>query len=825
MPFQRPHFRMSPRANEAAIVGGDIGQNYRFTILTEGLIRLEYTQNGMFEDRASTFAINRNIEVPPFRKVEDDQKLEIITKYYHLYYDRKPFSSNGLKVQVKGNITNWHSTWRFGYRHEEELFKLGATTRTLDRADGRIPLEPGVINRNGYAEIDDSDSMLFTEDGWIAPRRTDGSLGCDLYLFAYGHDYKSAIKALYTVSGSQPLLPRWALGNWWSRYYKYSDKEYLNLMDRFRREQVPLSVAVLDMDWHWVDDKRVRDHGFSGWTGYSWNTDLFPDPGGFVRDLHSRGLSVTACDHPADGVAAFEDSYDEMCKNMGRSSASKDPIPFDCTNLEFMKAYFEVLLRQREEEGVDFWWVDWQSGPFSDGQPGIDPLWVLNHFHFLLSAREDGRPITFSRYAGPGSHRYPVGFSGDAVITWESLKFQPEFTATSSNIGFGWWNHDIGGHMQGYRDDELQTRWVQLGVFSPLLRLHSTNNPWMSKEPWQFSPEAQHIQTEALRLRHRLIPYLHSMNYRAAAENEPLVQPIYWSYPNHDQAYNYKNVFFYGSELVVAPLTSPRDSTTLRSEVSLWLPLGKYVDIFTGSVYDGDRELTVFRKLEEYAVFAKEGSIIPFDGSETPPNGCPNPKALHVKVVAGATSSFDLWEDDGSGSDLNSANRIDTRMAFDQDEGIFSTFSAVVDPNVLSGYRDWAFAFVAVNQSSRPEVFLNNQPIQAEVSYDRGLIVSVKNVPVFASLRIRVGERPVLAVNDTTSLLFPVLHEAQIAYDLKKKIWATITGESYVKNHLTYGAESTTNMNQRISQLYAMDIHSKLMGALLEMMLADGRSV
>ena len=98
---------------------------------------------------------------------------------------------------------------------------------------------------------------------------------------------------------------------------------------------------------------------------------------------------------------------------------------------------------------------------------GLDPLWMLNHFHFLDNARDGKRPMTFSRYAGPGSHRYPVGFSGDTVVTWESLQFQPYFTSTASNIGYGWWSHDIGGHMGGYKDDELEGRWVSAGrIFS-----------------------------------------------------------------------------------------------------------------------------------------------------------------------------------------------------------------------------------------------------------------------------------------------------------------------------------------------------------------------
>ena len=107
--------------------------------------------------------------------------------------------------------------------------------------------------------------------------------------------------------------------------------------------------------------------------------------------------------------------------------------------------------------------------------------------------------MTFSRYAGPGSHRYPVGFSGDTVVTWESLQFQPYFTSTASNIGYGWWSHDIGGHMNGYKDDELEGRWYQLGVFSPINRLHSTKNEFNGKEPWRFKAEVRAAMDDFLR--------------------------------------------------------------------------------------------------------------------------------------------------------------------------------------------------------------------------------------------------------------------------------------------------------------------------------------
>ena len=409
------------------------------------------------------------------------------------------------------------------------------------------------MSRFGVAALDDSRSFLFDDDGWVRPREGGG---IDVYVFAYGHDYAGALHAFYAVSGRTPVLPRWALGNWWSRYHPYSADAYLELLDRFEAEGLPFSVAVLDMDWHRVDS--VPDRYGSGWTGYSWERELFPDPEGFLAELHRRGLRVTLNVHPADGVRAFEDAYPGMAEALGRDPESDEPIAFDITDRAFLDAYLELVHHPLEEQGVDFWWLDWQQGQYSRVE-GIDPLWMLNHFHYLDSGREGRRPLTFSRYAGPGSHRYPIGFSGDTLISWASLDFQPEFTATASNIGYGWWSHDIGGHIFGVRDDELATRWVQLGVFSPILRLHSSSNPFLVKEPWLYPAEARAAMGEALRFRHRLVPYLHTMNHRAAAEGVPLVRPMYHLAPREPRAYEVPNQFAFGSELIVAPITTPRD--------------------------------------------------------------------------------------------------------------------------------------------------------------------------------------------------------------------------------------------------------------------------
>jgi alpha-glucosidase (family GH31 glycosyl hydrolase) len=246
------------------------------------------------------------------------------------------------------------------------------------------------------------------------------------------------------------------------------------------------------------------------------------------------------------------------------------------------------------------------------------------------STRRDGRkrPITFSRYAGPGSHRYPVGFSGDTVTSWESLDFQPYFTATAANIGYGWWSHDIGGHMFGTRDDEMVARWFQLGTFSPINRLHSTASPFQGKEPWMFGAEARAVMTEALRLRHRLVPYLYTMNEVAHRTGTPLVRPLYHADPRPETVFSSLNTFLFGSDLLVAPATTPRDRRTLRAATTAWLPEGTWVDFFDGTPYSGGRFVTLHRTLEQVPRVGQGGRDRPARGRGGPQ--CRQPRRADV---------------------------------------------------------------------------------------------------------------------------------------------------------------------------------------------------
>lgn len=700
----------------------------RITVLTDRLLRLETSPSGVFTDCATQKVWYRDLDIADYTVTEDSQYIRVRTQAVTLRYDKSQEQAGiifpdgrGVYCDNRGNL-------------------LG-TARTLDQKAGAVDLDMGVISRSGAAVLED-DSLYLMEDGTLSARPADTR---DLYIFAYGRDYRAALKDYYRLTGPVPLISRYALGNWWSRYYAYSQEEYLQLMERFRREGIPLSVATIDMDWHWVDvEKRFGVKAKKsfywngpGWTGYSWNTELFPDHGKMLRQLHDYGLKVTLNLHPAQGVRFFEDSYPQMAEAMGIDPSSGEPISFDAASPRFLNAYFRLLHKPYEEEGVDFWWVDWQQGTTS-GLEGLDPLWALNHYHFLDSAASGKRPLILSRYAGPGSHRYPLGFSGDTYSLWSALDFQPYFTSTAANIGYTWWSHDIGGHMAGYHDEELYLRWVQFGVFSPVMRLHSSRSYLTGKEPWKHRCDIAHYTAQFLRLRHRLLPYLYTMNYRTHSEGAALCEPMYYSWPDEAEAYRCPNEYMFGSQLLVCPITRKADKDTALASTDAWIPEGRWTDIFTGYIYEESGPRRLFREESSIPVLLKEGGIVSFSLDDG--NGCPLPEKLELLLSRG-DGSFELYEDDGESMDYEQ-NHVTTLFEQsrrgDKLEVVIHPAHFVGPPDFYPAARRYSIRFLDV-EYGKAAVTCDSRPIKCVVQ-NCPLRLELPPLPAESAIRIVFSE-------------------------------------------------------------------------------------
>lgn len=773
------------------------GNHYRISVLTPGLLRLEYAEQDLFEDRPTQIVWNRDLGECVYQVVEKEGCLEIITERLHLYYDKKPFSTNGLRVVVQGGMFPYGNVWYYG--NDNRLFKraeLKGTARTLDNANGEIPLEDGLVSLSGYAVLDDSRSLAIREDGWVEKRRAPEE---DIYFWGYGSDYLACIQDFYRLSGPAPMIPRYVFGNWWSRYHKYTEESYRELMGRFEDEKLPFSVAVIDMDWHLVNiDKKYGN----GWTGYTWNREFFPDPERFLKWLHDKGMHVTLNVHPADGVRAHEEMYEEMGKALGVDTEKELPIPFDVSDKKFMEAYFNCLHHPREKEGVDFWWIDWQQGGISKVE-GMDPLWMLNHYHFLDNGREGKRPMTFSRYAGPGSHRYPIGFSGDTIVSWESLAFQPYFTASASNIGYGMWSHDIGGHMLGKRDDELSGRWVQFGVFSPIMRLHSSDSRFISKEPWRFREEIRKVMEEFLRLRHKMIPYLYTMNYRQYAEKTPMILPMYYAYPGAREAYQVPNQYLFGSQMVAAAVTTPCIKGLNMAKIPVWLPEGEWYDIFTGLCYHGGRKMNFYRDITSIPVLAKAGAIIPFQ-EDYMENANENPRQLHLFVYTGDDGSFMLYEDDNITMSYQNGECVKTNYRWEEKEGKLYICAAEGELSLIPENRDYVISFCGI-RDAQATVLEGIGGLKKAVGEKQNMEVILRNVPVKQSVTLCLENR-VYMDNDVEERCFRILNHAEIETMVKESAFAAVEKE---KNYL-----------HLLSGLLALNLDPDLYGALAEVITA-----
>jgi len=695
--------------------------NYRIAVIMPELIRIEIANaDGEFTDLPTQGVWKRNFTPVWFEKQIEKDFIRVDTHKISLKIDLNNIKDSTVtfkngKTALVYNDQNLHGTYRTldtydGYKNK--------WTEHDENEIGGLKLGDGVISRAGVAVLDDSKSLILIDDKTFERKEC-----TDIYLFAFGHDYRGAVNAFYQISGKVPLIPRKAFGNWWSRYHAYTQQEYINLMQEFEDREIPLSVATVDMDWHYVD--LTKSFGFTddyyqnedlvgagkGWTGYTWDKDLFPDYKAFLKELKKRNLMVTLNLHPADGVRFFEEQYEQFAKAMGIDPKTKQRIYFDITNDTYIENYFKLLHHPYQKDGVDFWWMDWQQGTNSKMQ-GLDPLWMLNHLHYKDNA-QNSCGLFLSRYCGAGAHRYPLGFSGDTHINWEVMNYIPYFTATASNIGYTWWSHDIGAHFGGYKDDELAIRWVQFGVFSPINRLHSTRSQVMGKEPWRYLGQSELIMEKWLKLRHELIPYIYTYSHLTHEKGKALIEPLYYTYPEEKRAYSFINEYFFGDSMLVCPITSKGKKGL--STVKAFIPSGVYTDFFTGQVYRGKRTATLVRDLKNMPVLVKAGSIIPL--SKQKGNGTPNPESMKILVCSG-NGKFNMIEDNENGAILNTVYKLSKNKNSEK-----LTISCNGDKAVAPLKRELEVSFANVIEGEVVSVTENGKPIDFKVTRNNNLKV------------------------------------------------------------------------------------------------------
>ena len=741
-----------PTTNPAAIVRNG---KARFTVLTDHVIRMEYTNDSTFTDQATLTFVNRNLPVPVYKVFEENGWLIIRTQYNTLHYLKNsgPFTAHNLYIESRDSLHSFK--WHPGMKDKKNL---KGTTRTLDGALGKfsfgsmkkLNIEDGMLSRSGWTLIDDSQRPLFDNSDWAWVQARNGGDIQDLYFFGYGSDYKAALYDFTQVAGKISMPPKFAFGIWYSRYWAYTEQEFKDIVADYQRNNIPLDVLVIDMDWHLTTKSSPEIFNRytpkpDGWTGFTWEKKLFPDYKEFLSWTDAQNLQTCMNLHPASGVQQHEAAYPAFAKAMGVDTTNHPAIKFDITNKKFAQNYFDILLHPYEKDGVDFWWLDWQQWGGTNIK-GVNPTFYLNYVHFSDMQRRGKRPLIFHRWGGLGNHRYEIGFSGDCIINWKSLDYQPEFTARAANVGFGYWSHDIGGHMnpvskKDKQDPELFTRWVQWGAFSPIFRTHATADPGIDRRIWKYPDANFKAMRKALQQRYALFPYIYTMSRYAYDSAISIVHPMYYEYPNLDKAYHLEHQYFFGNNMIVAPITQSMKGKDSVSQ-TVWLPNGDWYDFRNGRLLiEGhlmglqrngkielnsfglerySEEVTLNYALDEIPVFVKGGSIIPMQTTKLRMTGSVIDTLILTVYPLGnniGDAEFTMYEDEGSTEGYRQNVYSFTRYAYMVSEHGGASFRVQPDGKTFPGQvAERSYEIRIVNSRKPTKVIMDGKAL--DWSYD-----------------------------------------------------------------------------------------------------------
>jgi len=691
------------------------GVNYRITVLSERLIRFEYSLDGKFYDGATELVHNRNFSVPKIKTEQDDKFLVITTKYFMLQYAKeKPFKGPSFAPDsnLKVKLVNTDKLW---YYDHPEARNFKGSAFSIEDFGSETTLSKGLYSTDGFAVLDDSHSMLIDAEGFMIYSPTKRQ---DFYLFAYRRDFGLCLKDYFTLTGYPPLIPRYALGIWWNRDQIYSFEDTKKLIKAFNKYDIPISVLLLSEFWHNKDKNNYNLYK----TGYTFNKELFPKPEEFTKCMHEHGIRVGVNLDGSEGIGPINDGYLKMCQEL--NFPTDQNIPFKVLNKEFIVSYFHTLIDPLYKLGVDFFWLDTKDETITR---------VLNYYHFNdFKKFQEKRGMILSRNGGKAAHLYPAHYSGETKVGWDTLKYLPYFNSTGSNIGLSWWSHDVGGYKSGMEDSELYLRYVQLSTYSPIFRFSAKRGAYYKREPWRWDMKTYTIVKDYCKLRHRLIPYIYTESYKYHKTCLPLIQPLYYYYPELFDEPVYRNEYYFGSELLVAPITKPKDVIMDRSVEKIFLPKGVWYDFKSGKKFIGNKHYISFFKDEDYPVFAKAGAIIPMTVLDENINDTSTPKKMELDIFPGNSSVYRLYEDDGISSLYEEGYYITTAIDFSYASDNYSLSIHPVEgkTGIIPDSRDYKIKFRNTRMPEKVIVSINDKIIDNYTIYtdDNDFIVEVKNV-------------------------------------------------------------------------------------------------
>lgn len=721
-----------------------IGNKYRITILTPRLARLEYTPSGKFIDDPTALVINRTFPKTPYGITESETLIQIDTGIFTITYVKdKDFKAGNLGSNLKAVINNTTIEWQM---NSPQVKNLRGINYSIDSIKDKIILDTGLYSLDGYAVVKDNTPIL-TENDIFIPRE-EGSK--DIYLFMYNKDFDGCLNDYFTLTGYPNLIPRYALGAWWYKNDNYTSKDIISLVDRFNKDNIPISIFLLGDSWR-------------GNNNYIPSIDLK----NVSNYLTQKNIKLGVTINPNLEIAKGTNEY-----NLISNYTNEEKFKFIPLSNEKLGIYLNMFINNLEMQGVELYSID-----YNNPNDKID-LWKFAHYHHGKIETRGKRGLSLTRNHGIAVHRYPIIWSGKTLVNWTTLNLLPRYNLQGYNVGVSFIAHPIGGYHNGIEEAELYLRYIQFACFSPIFLLASEGGKYYKREPWKWNPIIENDIINFMNLRYKLIPYIYTESYNYHKTGKGIVKPFYYDYPKILDDVQYKNQYFFGQNLFVSPITNKKNIVIDRVMKKIFVPDGIWFNLLDGKQYNGAKYYTNFYRDEDYPVFVKAGSIIPMNYNIKEDI----PSTLELNIYPLNDGTYNLYEDDGITNNYKKGMYMITNFSYHYEKDNYTLKISKSEGKNLLSKRNYLLRFK--NTKNIKAVYIEDKSITYNCYYDKNdFIIQINNLIVGRDLEVNIKGENVLvsSIRLINEDIKEILYDLAINTSLKDKLDEILFSDLEVK--------------------------------------------
>lgn len=710
-----------------------IGNKYRITILTPRLARLEYTPSGKFIDDPTALVINRTFPKTPYGITESETLIQIDTGIFTITYVKdKDFKAGNFGSNLKAVINNTTIEWQM---NSPQVKNLRGINYSIDSIKDKIILDTGLYSLDGYAVVKDNTPVL-TENDIFIPRE-EGSK--DIYLFMYNKDFDGCLNDYFTLTGYPNLIPRYALGAWWYKNDNYTSKDIISLVDRFNKDNIPISIFLLGDSWR-------------GNNNYIPSIDLK----NVSNYLTQKNIKLGVTINPNLEITKGTNEY-----NLISNYTNEEKFKFIPLSNEKLGIYLNMFINNLEMQGVELYSID-----YNNPNDKID-LWKFAHYHHGKIETRGKRGLSLTRNHGIAVHRYPIIWSGKTLVNWTTLNLLPRYNLQGYNVGVSFIAHPIGGYHNGIEEAELYLRYIQFACFSPIFLLASEGGKYYKREPWKWNPIIENDIIYFMNLRYKLIPYIYTESYNYHKTGKGIVKPFYYDYPKILDDVQYKNQYFFGQTLFVSPITNKKNIVIDRVMKKVFVPDGIWFNLLDGKQYNGTKYYTNFYRDEDYPVFVKAGSIIPMSYNIKEDI----PSTLELNIYPLNDGTYNLYEDDGITNNYKKGMYMITNFSYHYEKDNYTLKISKSEGKNLLSKRNYLLRFK--NTKNIKAVYIEDKSITYNCYYDKNdFIIQINNLIVGRDLEVNIKGENVLvsSIRLINEDIKEILYDLAINTSLKDKL-------------------------------------------------------